>query len=359
MRSAASWTVASAIAVIALLAALDAFQGTPKPVSARSSERPRGVIVLGRRDLQNRAALVAELRAAGVEGFLYFTDRRCQPWSLGLPELEWGWRESERATDCRFALSPDGRRAIFGDAVWHPFADLGAVDRSSSETEQVELSSQTSGWRFRFTGSRPTFRPDGTLTFVREGELWEWSDQCAASARTVVFRVGTVERRCARVMLSKGDLRRIFSGRWPFPRLQGRVVREAAWLDEERVVVLVEGDSGQQILAVLADGRVRAVIGAFGVGVRSLEASPRGTHVAARMHGEVLLLNDRLRTRSGNPGGVHSVAWSPDERFAALASSAGVSIVAPGDSRRPIVIPISALDLAWGPQGEQAFYPSR
>lgn len=351
MRSAATWTVVGALAAIALFAAVDALRGEPRPAAPAPPERTAGARADGPPRIEDRAAVRAELAEAGVTGALYLTDKRCRPWVLELPALAWRSSRSGRAADCRFVLAPDGRRALFGDAVWHPSADLGAVDQSSLEEGAViEVSSETGDWAFRFTGAKPAFRPDGTLTFVRDGELWEWADACAGDAETAVFRAATSERRCARRVLARAALQRAFRGRWPFPRLKGREIREAVWLDERRAVVLVEGDSGAQVLAVLADGRLLASIGAFGAGVRDLEASPRGTHVAARFHGEVQILDERLASRPVGSGRLRGVAWSPDERFTVFATDSSVLVRPPGSPRGPLIdIPIAVADLAWGP----------
>jgi len=356
MRSAATWVVVGALGVLGLLAAVDALRGGEevRPAARETTtghlSETHSVTTSGPPPIDGQLALSEGLAAVGVEGTLYLTDTECRFWALQLPGLEWQWQESTPADVCSFALPPEGRAPLFGRAVWSPMGDLGAVDVTSVIAgAAIEVLSPT-GWAHRFRGARPAFRADGTLTFVLSGELWEWSTgRCSFQAERVVFRGRWAVERCARVALSRGQLQHAL--RPKVPALREPTLSEAVWLDRRTVVVLVHGRTSREtVIAAFADGRLRAVFPAFGAEVSDLEASPRGTHLAASFGGDVLVFDRRLRT-GGAPGGVDDVreiAWPPDERFALVATDASVYVVRPGNPQgRLIEIPISASDIGW------------
>lgn len=366
MRSAVTWVVVGALGLITLAAGLDALRGAAgAPQASRSQsardhlEAPMDTILSAPPTLVGRAAQRVELERAGAAGTLYFTDAECRLWALELPRLDWRWKRSARASDCRFALAPDGKSTVFGQAAWAPSSDLSAVQ--DSRRPLIELSSPATGWRYRFDGSEPAFRPDGTLTFIKDGELWEWSDRCPLGAQTIVFRSVTAVERCPRMLLSRSGMRRMFSRSLRY-RLSEYAVRDVAWLDESTVVVRIEGLAREQLLAVLARGRVLAVIGAFGAFGTAvpgeLEVSTHGTYVTTRFGAglDVLVFERRLRTRfvPRSVGRVRAIAWSPGECFAAVATETSVFIVHVKDARaRPIRLPLATSNLAWSPRRDR------
>ncbi|MGH2994916.1 MAG: hypothetical protein ACRDM9_01230 [Gaiellaceae bacterium] len=361
MRSAATWVVVGALGILGLLAGVDALRGgedvrpaARETTTERRSELPPET-TSGPPQIDGRLALSEGLASVGIEGTLYLTDTECRLWALSLPAVEWEWQRSAPAEVCSFALPPEGGAPLFGRAAWSPMGDLGAVDVTSVIAgAAIEVLSPATGWAHRFRGARPDFRPDGTLTFVLSGELWEWSTgPCRLGAERVVFRGRRAVERCARVVLSRGQLQRAL--RRKVPALREPSLSEAVWLDRRTAVVLVRGRTSREtVIAAFADGRLRAVFPAFGAEVSDLEASPRGTHLAASFEGDVLVFDGRLRT-GGAPGGVDDVreiAWPPDERFALVATDASVYVVRPGNPQgRLIEIPISASDIGWVAEG--------
>jgi hypothetical protein len=360
MRSAATWVVVGALGVLGLLAGVDALRGGEEVRPAvretttqpRRSEPPPGT-ASGPPSIESHAVLVGGLTAAEIQGTLYLTDTECRLWALRLPELEWRWRRSAPADVCSFALPPPGSGGapLFGRAVWSPAGDLGAVDVTSVLAgAAIEVLSPATGWAHRFRGAQPAFRPDGTLTFVRNEELWEWAaGRCPAGVERLVFRGVRAVQRCARVVLSRAHLQRAFRGM--VPALREPSLSEAVWLDRRTVVALVHGRTSREtVIAAFVDGKVRAFFLAFGAAVSDLEASPRGTWVAARFGSSTQFFDRRLHAWEA-PGGVENVreiAWPPDERFALVATDASVYVVRPANPQgRLIVISIAASDLAW------------
>jgi hypothetical protein len=356
MRSAATWLVVGAVLVIALVAGVDALrEESPRPRASPTSAETEEVgteepdaAVSGPPAIADNVAVRAELEVAGISGALYVTDRECRLWALDLPFLEWRSQLSGPGPDCRFALSSRGR-ALFGKAAWDPAGDLGAVQEMTGETgARIRVSSEATGWSYRFPGSSPAFRPDGTLTFVRDGELWGWVEgRCPAGRVTVVFRSLGATERCGRVLLSQTELRRAF--REGVAALRNPSLSEAVWLDPRTAVVLVHGSVGHGV-AVLVDGEVRARQAVFTGQVSDLEASPRGTRVALRFGDTVFVFDRRLQDAGSRPGagGGREIAWPPDERLTVVATESNIYVVRPGDPM--IQIPVAVSDIAWAEQ---------
>jgi hypothetical protein len=344
MRSVATWLVAGALLAIALVAGLDALRGEAPTAQSPSAETAEVRTATGearspgRPPIEDSLAVRAELEVAGVSGTLYLTDRDCRLWALELPFLTWRLQRTASAPDCRFALSPTDRRALFGDAGWHPSGDLGAVERDG----RIELSSVATGWTFQFEGSEPAFRPDGTLSFVRGGALWGWVEApCRPGEPRVEFRSVELAVRCARPLLPRGVFERAF--RRGFAAVQDPALAEAVWLDARTVVVLVHGQEAGHGIAVFVDGKVRARHAAFVPQVSDLEASPRGTRVAYRAD-SVLLFDGNLQD-AGFSADAHAIAWPPDQRFTLVATESSVYVLRPGETM--IQIPVAAADIAW------------
>jgi hypothetical protein len=358
MRSVVTWAVVGALGFLSLAAAFDALRGgAGAPTASRSDPPRRGLAAIGHAisapppRLRRRIELRAELRRAGARGALYFTDAECRLWALELPQLDWRWKRSASAPDCRFALAPDGSSIVFGQAVWSPHGDLWAVDESRSSL--IEVSSPVTGWDYRFEGSDPSFRPNGALTFTREGELWEWSDRCRPGTREVVFRGRMSIGRCARVLLNRSWTRRTLG-----PRLRSSLsdtaISDAVWLDELTVVVRVQGIR-EQVLAVVRGNDVLAAIGAFrafgAVVPGKLGISPHGAYVTARFGADldVLAFDRHLRTQFVPRGVGHAreIAWSPDECLAAVETGRSIVVVRLRAPARPIRLPLTVSHLAW------------
>lgn len=120
--------------------------------------------------------------------------------------------------------------------------------------------------------------------------------------------------------------------------LRNRAVEEVAWL------------GGRQFAATLAGGRLtiwegdRLLDEVARGSYRELRASPAGTYFAA-LNG-ALSVFDRRGRRISLPDG-RTIAWSPDERLAAVAREDEVLIV-PARGGDPVLrIPLSVADLDW------------
>jgi hypothetical protein len=116
-------------------------------------------------------------------------------------------------------------------------------------------------------------------------------------------------------------------------------VREVAWLGGRRFAAALAGGTltiweGDRLLRVVARGSYRG-----------LRASPNGRYFAASAEGGLAVFAADGR-RLDLPAG-HAIAWSPNERFAAVAGADEVAIV-PAAGGEPLArIPLSVADLDW------------
>jgi hypothetical protein len=101
----------------------------------------------------------------------------------------------------------------------------------------------------------------------------------------------------------------------------------------------------------IREGRRRSSTLGFGRPLTDLQASPRGTFVAARAEGRgglLVLRPDGLAARLPPLTNLRAITWSPDERWAAVATENSVVVFrthVPGEPVRRL--PIQAADLDW------------
>jgi hypothetical protein len=323
------------IAAIAGLAIGDALRSDGKP----GAEPPRPAP-----EPRELPTVTEELLDAGAAGTIYVADTDCRVHGLRLPSLA-ELPGTAHAPACSFAVTPRGR-VLEGDG-WYP----PRLARAVPEGDLVALRSPE-GWVLRVEGRAPAWRPDGTLTVVRGGELRAVDESCDESDD------------CTRLLLGRDELRAA-SAR---PRRPGEVtLREAAWLDERRVALVVSFDRpGARVETALGiwDGRrlVRALPGRGEV-FFDLRATPRGGFLTARVSDrpDNLLVLDRDGREvspadlAGDSLGrprfrfVRALALSPNERWVAIASRRGVYVFRRDRIGTPEVIRLrlNALDLVW------------
>jgi hypothetical protein len=176
----------------------------------------------------SEAATARSLAGAGIEGVLFYTEPdSCRLRALSLPRVR-----AARAPEwehCTVSLSPDGRRAAEGGAVWRAGGDLHAVEIAGG----VDVVSRTAKWAHRFEGARaPAFKPNGALTFVRHGRLVEWTTACPRRAPTRTFREPRPTPRCALVVRTEADITAAAPGA-PRPAGTRLALEDVAWWTTE------------------------------------------------------------------------------------------------------------------------------
>ena len=322
MRPLGTWVVIGALALIGLFAARDALRGDEAPASSpavQTLEKPRDAPPAAARPprIADKDRLAAELQALGAGGVLYLTDVNCRRYLLGLPALVWTTAQGLPGPDCA-----RGGRPVVSERAGLAAEQVGA--------ETIEVSSEI--WSFRFRGFSPAFKPGGTLTFVRDGRVFEWTSACPAGAATVTFRGLREIDRCPRQVRGAPPL-----------------VQELVWSGENDFAVIA-GPQGVRALLVQRDGRAISLFKSVGASLSGLVASLHGRYFGARVGGSMFVFDSRRPGNLALPSGAErstAVAWSPDERFTALASKSSV-FVYPGDRPgRAVSLPLAAIELDW------------
>jgi hypothetical protein len=324
MGSRGTWLALALVAAIALAAAADALRDGPGQEPAAVEELAPTTTAPGEDSEPPEAALA---------GVLYYTDESCRLRAVRLPDLEPvqapGWNE------CRFVLSPDGRRASDIGSGWDPHSDprIGRLFQTSGGTIAVATDRGPEDQPFR--GRAAAWRPDGTLTYVARGAVRTWPrDEVVLAADDVVETIRDPS-------IPEGELVRAVS------------FQEVAWLDSRRLVVLMRVDRGtmqsEAAVAVFEDRSPLALAYFDQERLSDLRASRAGGFFSFRASTGV-----RIMTAGGASvsipriEGARAVAFSPNERWAAIAGRSDVYLFPLGVEAPPVRrLPIAANDLAW------------
>jgi hypothetical protein len=121
-------------------------------------------------------------------------------------------------------------------------------------------------------------------------------------------------------------------------------VRAVAWLGELRYAAILSGP--RELLTIWEGPSMIRVVRRLHPLVGELRASRSGRFFAAGDGKGRLLVFDRDGDRVAAPNG-RAIAWSPDERFVAIATEGAVVVLRVG-GRTPLVrLPVRARDLDW------------
>lgn len=309
-----TWIVLAAVAAVGVAATTDALRG--RLTHAASIGAPTTI-----------ADAVARIVPPGVDGGfmgpLYYSDPRddCRLHVVDLPGF--ARVPPPKYRGCRFSLSPDGRTALGELAVWQPQGGLVALPGKRS----FELASPASSQTLQVGGTAPAFKPDGTLTYASSGKIVEWTNRCRQGERLFTLPADNATARCQRVLFAA--------------RISG-----LAWLTNTRSAV-VDSRGG----LVIRDGQKVVSRPLRGAGRRvTLEVSPRRTFLSAWLDGVLFAVVGAEGGRVVFPPihGVRSLAWSPDERWAALATDESVYVFRPNTGEARLRrLDLVARDLAW------------
>lgn len=342
MRRILTWLLLGAVVALGAAAGVDALRsgGEPRRTATEGGTQPRERTATAavRNAASALEAAAAELRAAGVSGVLTYADERCRVRSVSLPELE--FQPGAEARACRFR-SLGGNEFSFGGSPPAPFGGLASRCRRGA----TELLLPNGSLYARARGCGLAWKPDGTATFLRRGEVMRFAPCSGAEP-------GQLPISCSRTVLSHEDLVREFRrARWLDFEF---AVEELLWLDDRRFAAIVRArsvDGGGELLAIFEDRRLVSGPPFAYEDLEALRPSPTGALVAAHiLNPNGLAVVDR-RGRVGRlafPYGA-AITWSPDERWIAEAMGEEGIVFFRADERnpRPIFLPIVARDLVW------------
>jgi hypothetical protein len=298
----------AAIAAIAIAALVDSLRGddrasTSSPPPPTTTEQRSPPTVAGR------------LAARQITGVLYAAVREgqiCRVEAIALPSLDLSALIGDAA--CRIHVSPSGRVAAGGGCPGK------------------RVATQTGAGFRSLAGCAPAWRPDGRLTFVRNGDVVELREPCASI------------QPCLAVVV-------------PRSRFPGRII-ELAWLGPTRLAALVQGSGGplDRSIAIVDGGRLVSAPPPCCPMDRYLEAVGDRLFVRSRGPDSPFLLFDargRFLGRDALPGYLsdgRSFAASPDGSWVASTLRDTIEIYHAGTSHPldPVELDFTAVDLGWG-----------
>jgi WD40-like Beta Propeller Repeat len=261
-------------------------------------------------------------------GILYYTDRSCELQAAELPSLEPA--VAPNWDECSFVLSPDGRRVAPAGSGWDAHSDPLRGRLFEAEDGVIQVSTNGGPEGEPFVGDAAAWSPGGALAYLQDDAVRDWpSGEVLLSGRDIV-----------RELRSQGsDVARAD-------------VKEVVWMGDERLALIVALDRPEEpdgdVVAIFQQGRLVGV-GAGGSGTLSgLRASPEGSYVAATSPQSVELFGPDGQNAGVPPlTDVRAFAFSPDERWVAAATDAGVYVFRPGSEEWTARLEIDAQDLAW------------
>jgi hypothetical protein len=200
----------------------------------------------------------------------------------------------------------------------------------------VELGSQGSEAALRFPGRAPAFKPDGTLTYARGKEVVAWTTACPDDARLFTLPGDNATVRCETTLARFGH-----------------PVSRVAWFSASRMAVVVHPSELEPEFIIRERDEVllRVPGERWGAPITDLRISPLGTYVAIRAEGRggVLVFHrDGWAVPLPPLNEIRSLAWSPDDEWAAAATDFSVFVFRADDPRESVRrLPIRAVDLDW------------
>jgi len=301
------------VAAIGVAALVDGLRsGGPVPATATEPE-------------PDLARQVAALREAGALGLLVVSRPGCRVELLAMPDL------ARTPLELCAELDASGRLVSLDGRLPSP-ADNLSFASCVEEGVLVERGDLT----FQLPGCAPAWRPDGMLSVVAGGELW--------GVRLPDTR--------PRLLLSREELGRLFDPRLPPDDRRSLEVREVVWSSDTHLVTILRRDSEPRYLvATLRPSEVLRWHCCF-EDLRRVRLSPGGMFVDVASEEGALVYRATgepfpLGLEGGRPA--EAVAWSPADRFLAVARAGSVTIFEPdGSGLAPIArLPIEAADLRW------------
>ena len=294
MRSAATWLIGSAVAILLALAVADAIRSRDDASASGGSDR----------------------QLAGLHGVLLLADESCKTTAFRFPSMT--AERPPHPLDC-------------GGRVW---SDDGTLVASCTD-DRTSVKSADGRIDFGFVrGCAPAWRADGALSVVRDGDI-------------VILRRhgGSI------TFFTRRQLDAALAGLVQRPETYD--FGEIKWFGLSSFVAIVRGSSpGETGAAVFAQGGLEAFVPQFGGRIEGLEASPLGNFAFARTGpGREYVMVSRGGEELPLPriANARAIAWSPDESRVAIASRTATFIAKTGSRQPSNRISTGAAALGWLP----------
>jgi len=248
-----------------------------------------------------------------LHGVIVAADAACQTQAFRLPSM---------------APERSPRRADCNGLVWSQDGSL--VARCKGDFTSVTTSQ---GLQFpNVDGCAPAWREDGALSVVLDGNI------------VIARRHGSPFIFFSRPQLTEAlQAARVENGaEWRFAQV--------SWFGLTSFVAVLEGQAREAAVAVFAHGGLESFLPEQGGRIEDLRASPLGNFGFALIHPEREYM---MVSRGGDPiaiprvRGAEAIAWSPDERYVALATDDETVIGRTGTTSVMTTLPFGAHALAW------------
>jgi hypothetical protein len=313
------------VAAVGVAALVDGLRpGEPEPVREETAEPDPDV-----------ARQAAALREAGAIGLLVVSRPDCRVDLLALPDL------TGRAFELCAALGASGRMVSLDGRLPSP-ADNIHVASCTDEAEGVVL--ERGATILSFPGCAPAWRPDGLLTVVAEGEVWGFRPADSSTVRLLPGR----------------KLRGLFDPSLPPGDRRSLEVREVVWSSETHLIAILRREVEPRYFVAAMSSREVLWSHCCFEDLRRLRLSPGGTFVDVESEDGALVYDSTgapFPLEGGRPP--EAVAWSPADRFLAVARAGSVTILEPGRSGLAAIarLPIDAADLRWVLSDRDVLFP--
>lgn len=292
MRALSTWLIGGAILVLVAVAVADGIRSNDATPATKPTPTPLSVL----------------------HGVLIASDAGCRTAAVRLPSL--AAEAPPFVPDC-------------GGNVWSHDGTLVARCRNDITSVSSADAQFTLG---PVRGCAPAWRADGALSVVRDGSI------------VVVRRRGAERAFMTREQLGAA-LRTLVE------RPETYSFAEVEWFGLSSFVAIVRGERPwETAAAVFARGGLESFFPQFGGHIEGLRASPIGNFAFARTDpGRQYVMVTRGGEEIRLPGiaNARAIAWSPDERWVAIATRTATFIARTGNQRVFARVPFGARALEW------------
>jgi hypothetical protein len=299
MRRWPTWLLAGALVALGAAAVADALRSTGGGgQSAETQSTPKPTL-------------------DDLEGLLLVADADCSVRVLRLPGLT--QEEPPRRPDCRGAVWSD-------DATLVAECAGGVTSVHNANGELVR----------RLRGCSPAWREDGSVGVLNRGAL--------VVARSVFPPVVLMTRTTLHANLAE-----------LLERAEDYDFVAFDWIGISRFAVVVRGGrlDEQALVVFTTDGENELIRTGLGRLVSSVRVSPRGTYLTLTNNnperGFSVLTREGDRVLLPRVANARALAWSPDERWVALATSASIVVARTGSREVVARLPLGGESLSWLP----------